>query len=62
MVGVAQTGDTAEASVWSWGFDDDSVGGSQMRLEIQRRDGAWHVSRIFERELCPRGESDELCI
>jgi hypothetical protein len=60
---VRRTGeDEAEGMLLFWGAADDSIAGSDLRVELRAVDGRWYVRSMEERVHCRRGVSGELCV
>jgi hypothetical protein len=56
--------DDAHASgvVLAWGLQDDSLAGSDLRVEMHSEDGMWWIVAVEERYHCARGvTADDLC-
>ncbi|MFU8805127.1 MAG: hypothetical protein ACNA8W_15035 [Bradymonadaceae bacterium] len=54
--------DSAVGMILQWGFKDDSVAGSDVRLTMRRSDQTWTIEELEERFHCRRGVSEDLCL
>ena len=56
-------GEAAVGVILLWGFKDDSLAGSDLRVHLERGDQAWYVEELEERAHCRRGVTDDgLCL
>lgn len=55
-------GRRARGALLLWGFRDDSVAGTDLRVQLRRDSSGWYVRSAETRERCWRGVSDELCV
>lgn len=53
----------ATGIILRWGYKDDALAGSDLRIEMRRADDGWFVDELRERFHCRRGITDDgLCI
>lgn len=55
-------GNRALGAVLMWGFRDDSVAGTDLRVDLRQDGAGWYVRAAETRSRCRRGVSDELCV
>jgi hypothetical protein len=54
--------DHASGAILAWGMQDDSLAGSDLRVEMQRDGAVWRIVAVEERHHCARGVTDDdLC-
>lgn len=52
----------ATGMIMRWGFKDDAMAGSDLRVSMTRVDDRWIVEKLEERFHCTRGVSENLCL
>lgn len=52
---LPETAHTATGAVLAYGFKDDAVAGTDLRLELARDADGWHVTAAEQRDHCMRG-------
>lgn len=54
----------AQGYIMSYGFFDDSIAGSDIKLKMKKENGFWYIESAEEREHCSRGLSEKggLCL
>lgn len=57
-----EAGDRARGAVLMWGFRDDSVAGTDVRVDLRRDGAGWYVRAAETRDHCWRGVTDGLCV
>ncbi|MBE4909941.1 hypothetical protein IMZ08_18045 [Bacillus luteolus] len=55
---------SAKGYILSFGFFDDSIDGSDIKITMKKENGFWYIVDVEERSRCSRGlsEDDELCL
>jgi hypothetical protein len=51
----------ATGMIMRWGFKDDAVAGSDLRVNMRSVDDHWIVVKLDERFHCSRGVVEDLC-
>lgn len=60
---LSENDDEAVGVIMQWGFKDDSLAGSDLRVQMERGQERWFVAEMEERFHCRRGVTDDgLCL